>query len=323
LSESSVSVLVPTYNRAHLIDRAVRSALAAIAPGDEILVIDDGSTDGTDAVVEAFGEPVRLLRAPHGGAGAARNLGLAEARGDLIAFLDSDDEWLPDKIELQRAFMDRRPDVVFACSDFGVRDEDGGEEHGYLARWLGKGVTLESLLGPGVPYSSVAPLPAGREDFQVHVGSLYQRTMRENAIATFTLIVRRAEVDLMRFATDLPTCEEWQAFGYLTQRGPGAIFATETAWQHGHAGPRLTDADLDIWADAWLVTLDRVWGADESFLAEHARAYRHAVGEANLMRAIAKARRGEAHSVVQALRYAVSDPIATRNLWRRLATKRA
>jgi glycosyltransferase involved in cell wall biosynthesis len=323
MPDKSVSVLVPTYNRAHLLHRAIRSALASIAPGDEIVVVDDGSTDDTVAVVESFGDPVRLVRSDHAGAGAARNLGLVEARGDLIAFLDSDDEWMPDKIELQRTFMERRPDVVFTCSDFGVRDADGREEHGYLARWLGKGVTPESLLGPGVPYSSVAPLPVGREDFLVHVGSLYRRTMRENAIATFTLMVRRSEIERVRFATDLPTCEEWQAFGHLTRRGPGAIFATETAWQYGHRGPRLTDAALDVWADAWLVTLGRVWGADESFLAKHRRDYRHALTEANLMRTYARARRGDTHSAVQALRYAVSDPIATRNLWRRLAAKRA
>ena len=76
----AVSAVIPTYNRAHLVPRAIRSALAALAPGDEVIVVDDGSTDDTATVVTGFGAPVRLLPVPHGGAGAARNAGLAAAR---------------------------------------------------------------------------------------------------------------------------------------------------------------------------------------------------------------------------------------------------
>jgi glycosyltransferase involved in cell wall biosynthesis len=312
-----VSAVIPTYNRVDLVTRAIESALAALAPGDEIVVVDDGSTDDTVASVEAFGSPVRLLRLPHGGAGVARNAGLAAAHGALVAFLDSDDEWFSDKIALQRTFFERRPDVLYAFSDFGVRLEDGTEHRCYLPHWLRGRRPLSEVFGPGVPYSSVAPLPSGREDFTVHVGSMYLEEMRNNLIATFTLMVRKDEAgDALRFADDLPTCEEWPAFGRLARRGPGAFFGTETAWQHGHSGPRLTGAPGHVWAGAWLSTLERVWGDDPEFLAEHGEDFRRAVSDAHLMRANSLARHGNVREARKALRRAGGGPIALRALVR-------
>src|SRR4051794_14485488 len=97
----SVSVVIPTYNRAHLVPRAVASALANVIAGDEVIVVDDGSTDGTETALAPYRERIRLVNGRHAGAGGARNLGVREARGDLVAFLDSDDEWMPGKLALQ------------------------------------------------------------------------------------------------------------------------------------------------------------------------------------------------------------------------------
>jgi glycosyltransferase involved in cell wall biosynthesis len=317
MASLTVSAVIPTYNRANLVTRAIRSALAALSPGDEVVVVDDGSTDDTVATVEAFGPPVRLLRLPHGGAGAARNAGLAAAHGPLVGFLDDDDEWFPDKVALQRAFLERRPDVLYAFSDFGVRLEDGAEERGYLRKWLHTRRPLSEVFGPGTPYSTVAPLPPGREDFAVHVGSMYLEEMRNNLVAAFTLMVRKDEArDVLQFANDLPTCEEWPAFGRLARRGLGAFFETETAWQHGHSGPRLTGAPRHVWADAWLATLERVWGNDPEFLAEHDDDFRRAVSDAHLMRANSLARHGSVREAGRELRLAGGGSIALRALVR-------
>jgi hypothetical protein len=305
MASTRVSAVIPTRNRANLVTRAIRSALAALSPDDEVVVVDDGSTDETAAAVAAFGPPVRLLRLPHGGAGAARNAGVEAARGPLVAFLDDDDEWFPDKIALQRNLMERRPDVLFAFSDFGVRFEDGSEQREYLRRWLRAGRTLDDVLAAGVPYSSLAQLPAGREDFAVHIGSIYLEEMHDNLVPTFTLIVRKeAAGDALRFAEDLPTCEEWPAIARLARRGPGAFLATETAWQHGHSGPRLTGAPAHVWAAAWISTLERVWGEDAGFLAEHDEDFRRTVSEAHLMRANSLARHGRVRTAGKELRAA-------------------
>ncbi|MBZ0137292.1 MAG: glycosyltransferase [Planctomycetes bacterium] len=96
-----VSVVIPTYNRADNVERAVKSALAQTETSLEVIVIDDGSTDDTP---DRFANPpgrVRYVRKPNGGASSARNAGLRRARGDWIALLDSDDEWMPDKLATQ------------------------------------------------------------------------------------------------------------------------------------------------------------------------------------------------------------------------------
>lgn len=321
--KQAVSVVIPTHNRAHLITRAINSARASLEKGDELLVVDDGSSDDTVAVVERLGPPVRLLRLPHRGAGAARNSGFAASRGPLVAFLDSDDEWFPDKVRLQRAFFERRPDVVYACSDFGVRLEDGGELRRCLPRWLSTTRPLSEVFGPGELYSSTAPLPPGREDFDVYVGDRYLEEMRNNFISAFTLMVRKHAVEgLLEFAEDLPTCEEMPAFGRLTRCGPGALFDTETAWQHGHSGGRLTQLPMEVWAQAWLSSLERVWGDDPQFLASHARDYRRVTNEARLMRSVYLARGGDLRELGRAVRLAAGDPLAFRNLIRRSGARR-
>ena len=98
-----VTVLIPAFNRADTINRAIDSALAQDWPAMEVLVVDDGSTDQTRDRVRCYRDPrLRLIeRAINGGAAAARNTGIAEAKGDFIAFLDSDDEFLPGKIATQ------------------------------------------------------------------------------------------------------------------------------------------------------------------------------------------------------------------------------
>src|ERR1700761_203811 len=136
VSPLTVSAVIPTYNRAHLLPRSIGSALAALGPGDEVIVVDDGSTDGTDELVKSYGDPVRLVRGAHRGAGAARNLGYAAAAGPLVAFLDSDDEWFPDKIELQRSLFESWPELVYCCSDFSIQLSSGGERHRWLALWM-------------------------------------------------------------------------------------------------------------------------------------------------------------------------------------------
>src|SRR5262249_4621066 len=113
-----VSVVIPTYERRRWVCRAVESVLAQTRPADEILVVDDGSSDGTaDELARRFGARVRVLVQPNGGVAAARNAGVRAARHPLVAFLDSDDCWLPSKLERQLPLHDD-PSVVASLTNW-------------------------------------------------------------------------------------------------------------------------------------------------------------------------------------------------------------
>lgn len=109
-----VSVIIPTYNRAHLIGRAIQSVLNQSYRDFEIIVVDDGSSDNIGEVVKSFNdERIRYIRHKENkGAAAARNTGIEAARGEFIAFQDSDDEWLPEKLEKQMKVFKNAPEEV-------------------------------------------------------------------------------------------------------------------------------------------------------------------------------------------------------------------
>jgi glycosyltransferase involved in cell wall biosynthesis len=119
-----VTVIIPTYNRAHFLTAALDSVLAQEYPDLEIIVADDGSTDNTAEVVARYGAAVTFLPLPHRGQPAApRNAGLRVASGEYIGFLDSDDLFLPHKLAIQTAILDTNPDVDVVYSDGYFFDE--------------------------------------------------------------------------------------------------------------------------------------------------------------------------------------------------------
>ena len=109
-----ISVIVPAYNAGRFLPEAIASIQAQNYPEIEILLIDDGSTDNTPEIAAGFGSAVRYFRKPNGGQASARNLGLREARGEIFAFLDADDQWPENKLALQlpRLTVDDATDVV-------------------------------------------------------------------------------------------------------------------------------------------------------------------------------------------------------------------
>jgi hypothetical protein len=126
----TVSAVIPAYNAERFLSRAIRSALAQDPLPDEILVVDDGSTDGSAAIARGFGSPVRCIQQANAGASAARNRGIAEARGELVAFLDSDDEWLPHHLGRAVRVLARHPELGWYSDDYRFEPPLPGERPG-------------------------------------------------------------------------------------------------------------------------------------------------------------------------------------------------
>jgi glycosyltransferase involved in cell wall biosynthesis len=112
-----VSVVIPTFNRAAMVVEAVESVLAQEGVDLELIVVDDGSTDDTQARLGRFGSALQYRRQPRSGVSASRNRGVALSRAPLIAFLDSDDLWLPGKLKVQRRFMAEHPEAMISHAE--------------------------------------------------------------------------------------------------------------------------------------------------------------------------------------------------------------
>jgi len=111
----TISVIIPTYNRAESLSQAIESVLAQTRPPADIIIVDDGSTDETAARLGAY--PVRVLTQENAGVSAARNRGIEASSGDYIALLDSDDAWMPEKLERQMAMFSAHPDARLCHTD--------------------------------------------------------------------------------------------------------------------------------------------------------------------------------------------------------------
>ena len=128
-----IVAVIPSYNRAATVGRAVRSVLEQTRPAEEVLVVDDGSTDDTPEVLADFGDTIRVLRTENAGAAVARNRGVAATAAGWIAFLDSDDLWLPDHLARIAAAITATEGRARVYFDDTVRPADGGGEASLFA----------------------------------------------------------------------------------------------------------------------------------------------------------------------------------------------
>lgn len=181
---------MPAYNARQYIEESIRSVMNQDYPNIELIVIDDGSKDGTPELAEQFGSRVKVLRQNNSGPAAARNRGIAAARGDFIAFLDADDVWLPGKMALQVQYLQDHPDV--------------GVVFGGFSRWYPE--ADGSFLVPPIPVNLNTPLKFVSE----HSGWIYKDILLDSVICIITAVVRRSVIETVgNFDESLPTGEDY------------------------------------------------------------------------------------------------------------------
>jgi glycosyltransferase involved in cell wall biosynthesis len=142
----NVSVVIPAYNPGRMVSMAVESVLTQTRPAREVIIIDDGSTDDAAAALTRFGDRVRVVRQENLGVAAARNRGAWETAGDLIAFLDADDEWLPEKLERQVALFEGEPSLGLVHCGYEEIDVNGRSQGRSIQGRRGDDVWREMLL---------------------------------------------------------------------------------------------------------------------------------------------------------------------------------
>src|SRR5207249_4379419 len=109
-----VSVIIPVFNGSATLRHAIDSVLDQCVPDCELIVVDDGSTDSTPAIIESYGDQIQQVRQSNAGPAAARNSGVRSTRGEYLAFLDADDRWLAGMLKLATSVLDSDPDCVLA-----------------------------------------------------------------------------------------------------------------------------------------------------------------------------------------------------------------
>jgi glycosyltransferase involved in cell wall biosynthesis len=221
--EPLVSVVVPTYNAGAYLPGALDSVLAQDYPHLEVIVVDDGSTDGTTHAVAPYVERgVRFLQQPNAGAGAARDAGVRAATGPLVAFLDSDDAWMPGKLTQQVAHIARCPSIGLVAGAYHQTDERGA------------------------PIATV-PVP------NVACDDLFDALLVRNCINTSTVVTRKDILDAVGGFGRRPLGQDWDTWLRIARCAPIGFVtdvvahrrAHPTSLSHRNAARRFA-ADADI-----------------------------------------------------------------------------
>lgn len=222
----TVSVIIPTFNRARAVCAAVDSVLAQTFADYELIVVDDGSRDDTPQALTAYGRRIRLIRQDNRGVSAARNAGLAVAEGALIAFLDSDDLWLPHKLKAQTDFFAANPTAMWQQT---------------AEIWIRNGKRVN---------------PKRRHTKQA--GRIFQASLELCLISPSAVMLRRELLaEFGRFDERLPACEDYDLWLRILTKYPVHLDPAYGIIKHGgHADQLSSNPALDVYR---IQALQKIW----------------------------------------------------------------
>jgi len=294
-TRAQISVVIPVHNGEPFVRNAVASALAQGPLVEEVLVCDDGSTDGTRGLIESLDGPVTLLPLPHtGNPSTVRNAGVERAASALVAFLDADDAWLPGKLEAQVAALAAGPQIGLVCTN-ALRQSEPGLVEG-----------LRPLLESGAGFS----------------GNVLDELVLSNFIITSSVLVRRQLVlDAGLFSVDehLPAVEDydlWLRVACITEvaylERPWLVYRDWGASYRGEWSYIATARGL-------LRVLDRVEERFPGTRSAHRTAFRARRTGLNVEIAEAAMALGDASTARAAAWRVVRERPLERDNWRRLA----
>ena len=206
-----VSVIIPTYNRGWVLREAIDSVLAQDYKNYELIVVDDGSTDDTRKILAAYGRDIIVLRQTNKGVSAARNRGIAQARGHLVAFLDSDDTWLPRKLSRQIDFFNLHPDAIINQTE---------------EIWIRNNVRVNP-----------------KDRHRKPSGMIFDRSLELCLVSPSAVMIKRTLFDAVGvFDENLPACEDYDLWLRISCRFPVHLIDTPLIVKRGGHEDQLSRA---------------------------------------------------------------------------------
>ena len=206
-----VSVIIPTYNRGWVLREAIDSVLAQDFRDFELIVVDDGSTDNTGQILDSYHQDLMGIRQPNTGVSAARNRGIAAAAGQLLAFLDSDDLWLPRKLSSQVNFFNSNPDAVINQTE---------------EIWIRNGVRVN----PKTRHHKLS-------------GMIFEPSLALCLVSPSAVMMKRTLFDEVGlFDEDLPACEDYDLWLRISWRYPVHLIETPLIFKRGGHADQLSKA---------------------------------------------------------------------------------
>ena len=206
-----VSVIIPTYNRAWVLREAIDSVLAQEFKDFELIVVDDGSTDNTGEILDSYEQDILVLRQSNKGVSAARNLGIAEAGGQLVAFLDSDDLWLPRKLSRQVDYFNLNPDTVINQTE---------------EIWMRNDVRVNP-----------------KDRHRKPSGMIFEHSLGLCLVSPSAVMIQKTLFDAVGvFDDNLPACEDYDLWLRISCRYPVHLIDTPLIIKRGGHGDQLSKA---------------------------------------------------------------------------------
>ncbi len=241
----SISVIIPTYNRAGYIKEAINSVLKQKGSWNlDVIVVDDGSTDDTEKIIKSFGNKIRYFKIPHSGLPAvARNFGISKAKGNLIAFQDSDDIWVDDKLTTQVPLFDD-PAIMMSYGNAEKIDDKGERSHKHI---------VENSKLPG--------------------GEKFKTLLSENVISTLTVMIRKQALELVGCFDEsvaLRAVEDYDLWLRLSAQYPkGIIGLAKTLALYRVHSDNISEANDILGVERIIAVFDHCW--DEAVLTVEQR----------------------------------------------------
>ncbi len=197
-----ISVIIPTYNRGWIIKEAIDSVLSQDYRDFELIIVDDGSTDNTLEILNSYQDDITVLRQNNHGVSAARNLGIMAASGRFVAFLDSDDLWLPQKLSSQVDYFNLNPDAII-CQTEEI--------------WIRKGVRVNPKKRHKKPW-----------------GMIFEQSLALCLVSPSAVMIRRSLFDEVGFFDEkLPVCEDYDLWLRISCRFPVYLIDTPLIIKRG------------------------------------------------------------------------------------------